>query len=448
MSTQKNSFNAQDLDIILKQGAGIINVTKSISGGELQGTLDFKNQVLEPSRRSLGRIAMALTEEMNAQHRLGMTLQDTGAGFKLGGDFFTDLSDQINALSSTNNTGTGNVIFNITDSKVLTTSDYRLDYVDVATGYVMTKLDDPSITYAGLTLNDLNNDINTKGDVGFNIDIATSSGVPLAGDSFLVRPTFEASVDIDVSVNNVLDIALAAPMVSREGNDTDLSPAGTTGAAINSGNSKISSPTIGNMDTLPASDGSFDVSMTGNVIDPFKVTLTYDGTNFVDAVAGVTLAFDPNSDSGGKNYFLDINITSPVPAPLDLGRLEFAISGTPEIGDILVIENNAKPYDDNRNGLLMAQLQTEKTLENSSTDFQAGYAMIVSDVGTKTKSSEIDLLAQLTLNEQAKADRESYSGVNLDEEAAALLKYQQAYQAAARVISAADEMFQTLIGAV
>ncbi|WP_198266418.1 flagellar basal body rod C-terminal domain-containing protein [sulfur-oxidizing endosymbiont of Gigantopelta aegis] len=58
------------------------------------------------------------------------------------------------------------------------------------------------------------------------------------------------------------------------------------------------------------------------------------------------------------------------------------------------------------------------------------------------------MLAQLTLNEQAKADRESYSGVNLDEEAADLLKYQQAYQASARVISTANDMFQTLINAV
>jgi flagellar hook-associated protein 1 FlgK len=113
-----------------------------------------------------------------------------------------------------------------------------------------------------------------------------------------------------------------------------------------------------------------------------------------------------------------------------------------------VISNNSAPFDDNRNGLAMSLLQTTKTIENSSTDFQSAYGIIVSDVGTKTHSAEVDLLAQQTLSEQAKAERESYSGVNLDEEAADLLKFQQAYQASARVISIADEMFNTLINAV
>ena len=96
----------------------------------------------------------------------------------------------------------------------------------------------------------------------------------------------------------------------------------------------------------------------------------------------------------------------------------------------------------------MTQLQTSKTMENSSTDFQNAYGIIVSDVGTQTYSAQVDLAAQQTLNEQAITDRENYSGVNLDEEAANLLKFQQAYQASARVVSIADEMFQTLINAV
>ena len=152
---------------------------------------------------------------------------------------------------------------------------------------------------------------------------------------------------------------------------------------------------------------------------------------------GGNLAYDPATEFGGKTFNF--------PA---FGDMSFVISGQPTTGDAFVISNNDAPYDDNRNGLLMAKLQTEKTLENSSTDFQSGYAMIVSDVGTKTHSAQIDLLAQQTLSEQAKATRESYSGVNLDEEAADLLKYQQAYQASARVISSADEMFQTLLNSV
>ncbi|NOQ78840.1 MAG: flagellar hook-associated protein FlgK, partial [Gammaproteobacteria bacterium] len=105
ISTTTNAFNAEDLDIILTQGSGIANITNAVTGGELEGVLSFKSDVLEPSRRSLGRVAIAITEEMNAQHQLGMTLQGTSSPFPLGGNFFTDLSGPIDALGLQGNTG-------------------------------------------------------------------------------------------------------------------------------------------------------------------------------------------------------------------------------------------------------------------------------------------------------------------------------------------------------
>ena len=439
MSTTPSQFNAEDLDIILSQGTGSINITKAITGGELQGVLDFKESVLETSRRSLGRVAIALTEEMNAQHQLGMTLQGTGSPFPLGQNFFSDLSGPVIGLPGQTSLTTASL--DITDSRVLTTSNYELGRT--ATTVTLKRLDDNTVfTGTGGTLAaqlaDLNAQIDPPGPPyaagttpqGFTItsDIAV-------GEVFLMRPTFTASSGIGVSVNNVLDIALASPIVSGAFTNPD-------GSAVNTGNGKVSLPVNTSIANIPITD------IGGGLVE---VVLTYDDAAKVFNISTSPAAASPAVPAGPIAYdntnASDIGgLQTQLPAPYD--NIQFTLSGIPGDGDRFVIENNNSPFDDNRNGLLMSKLQTTKTLENSSTDFQSGYAMIVSDVGTKTHSAEIDLLAQQTLSEQAKATRESYSGVNLDEEAADLLKFQQAYQAAARVISSADEMFQTLIAAV
>jgi len=451
LSTVINQYNAEDRDVILTQGNGTTDVTNQITGGELQGVLSFKEDVLETSRRSLGRVAIAISEEMNTQHRLGMTIQGTSTPFPLGQDFFSDIGGPIIGLPGQQSTNSATL--NITDSRVLATSDYQLDYD--GSNLTLTRLSDNKIFTgtAGATLTDTINNLNLQIDPagppyaagtdpqGFSI---SNTSVISGGDTFLMRPTFEGAANIGVSVNNVLDIALAGPIVSKERTNS-------VGGATNFGSGEITMPNITDLTGIPT---------TGNTIDNFNFTLSYTNTNLAGnpgfnvvssdatAVPGSLFAdfsidFDPNADFGGKTITLDGLLGMP-----DFGDMTFTLSGKPEVGDTFEIENNHTPYDDNRNGLLMLKLQTTKTLENSSTDFQAGYGVIVSDVGTKTHSAEVDLLAQQTLSEQAKATREGYSGVNLDEEAADLLKFQQAYQASAKVISTADQMFQTLIGAV
>jgi len=416
LSTASNVYSSENLDIILTQGSGSANISNAITGGELQGVLDFKNNILDPSRRALGRTAIAITEEMNAQHQLGMTLQGTGAPFPLGNDFFTSLTNSPQVLDGQPGS-TGSYTSAITDSRILTTSDYQLEVTAGGANYTLTRLSDNVTVYNGNAAG-LNAAANTQ---GFSI---TEGAVPGIDEKFLIRPTYAASASIGVAVNNVLDIALASPVVSR-------AATGAAGGAVNSGTGAISLPTISNTTAIP---------LAGDI------TLTFDAANgdgaggpgfLIVGGPGGNIAFDPTTDFGGSSFTF-----------AGFGGITFEISGKPDNNDAFVISNNTTPYDDNRNGLLMSNLQTAKTMENSSTDFQSSYAMIVSDVGTKTHSAEVDLLAQKTLSEQAKATRESYSGVNLDEEAANLLKFQQAYQASARVISSADQMFQTLIAAV
>lgn len=103
---------------------------------------------------------------------------------------------------------------------------------------------------------------------------------------------------------------------------------------------------------------------------------------------------------------------------------------------------------DNRNALELAELQERLTLENGSASFAGAYGQLVASVGAVTQQADTHRSAQEVLLTQVTDARDAVSGVNLDEEAANLLRYQQAYEASARVIAAADATFNALISAV
>lgn len=99
---------------------------------------------------------------------------------------------------------------------------------------------------------------------------------------------------------------------------------------------------------------------------------------------------------------------------------------------------------DNRNILALQQLQTSDAL-GSAGSFNDQYASLVSQVGNQTRLVQVNLEAQQSLTEQLTAAEQSVSGVNLDEEAADLIRYQQFYQANAQVIQTAATVLDTLL---
>lgn len=103
---------------------------------------------------------------------------------------------------------------------------------------------------------------------------------------------------------------------------------------------------------------------------------------------------------------------------------------------------------DNRNALQLANLANKLGMLGGTASFNSAYNEVVSGVGTLTRAAKLGASAQETLLNQAKGARESLAGVNLDEEAANLIKFQQAYQASAQAISVARSLFDTLLGAV
>ncbi len=84
-------------------------------------------------------------------------------------------------------------------------------------------------------------------------------------------------------------------------------------------------------------------------------------------------------------------------------------------------------------------------MSGKTASYQGAYSQLVSDIGNKTREVSVTEAAQQALLEQATSESQSLSGVNLDEEAANLMKYQQAYQASAKVIDMASKLFDTIL---
>ena len=132
-------------------------------------------------------------------------------------------------------------------------------------------------------------------------------------------------------------------------------------------------------------------------------------------------------------------------AAISFGGVNLAISGAPADLDKFTVGPNTSGVGDGRNGALLAALQTKNTMDNGNANFQTTYAQMVNYVGNKAREAQIGGAAADAAVAQATNAQQSVSGVNLDEEAANLLRYQQAYQAAGKVMQVASQLFDTLL---
>ena len=140
-----------------------------------------------------------------------------------------------------------------------------------------------------------------------------------------------------------------------------------------------------------------------------------------------------------------------------IGNFTFKISGDPVDSDVFRLSLNNTPGEiaigDNRNALKLAALQTGKTMRNDSngdptSSFTNLYASLIGEVGSDTRRAMISSETQARLKEQAVESLDQVAGVNLDEEAANLVTFQQAYQAAAQVIRVSNSLFDSLLNAI
>ncbi len=360
------------------------------AGGVLGGLLNFRSASLDPAQNALGRVATALAMSFNDQHRLGQDL--TGA---LGGIFFNAPTPQVITPTAPANAGTASIAAVISGVGGLTTSDYRLA-ANGGGNYTLTRLSDNVNVFTATTL--------PRTVDGLTITLA--SGAAVAGDSFLIQPTRVGARDISVAITGPRSVAAAAPIR-------------TTGALTNTGTASISS-------------GSVNAPPPPNVNLTQTVTLTFNTPPTTFNVVGTG-----TGNPVGVAYTAGGNIS--------YNGWTLQVSGTPGAGDVFTLSASPAGVADNRNALKLAGLQSTGIIAGGSTTFQAAYSQLVSDVGNKTREIQVTSTAQTNIFQQAQEAQQSLSGVNLDEEAANLLRYQQAFQASGKMIEIASKLFDTVL---
>jgi len=374
---------------------------ESLAGGAIGGLVQFRSESLDTIKNQLGQIAVVLAETFNTQHEQG--LDQNGSP---GGALFSIPDPAV--TSSSINTGTAVVASTIVDAHAITSSDYRLQFD--GTNYKITRLSDKTVqsfTSLPQTLDGLS--------------FSKASGTMNAGDDFVIRPTQNAANSFKLAITDVSKLAVGGPVLSSTVN------------VANTGTATISTPVVDN--TYSASPLASAFGLTYNTGVPGTLTLA-------PASQPVTVT------SGGTSttYAAGTPVTYTSGATITVGSLSFAITGTPSNGDQFTITpNTTNAPGDNRNGLLLAGLQNQGTINNSKTSYSSAFAQLVSSVGNKARELKVTGAAEATVLEQATAAVQSESGVNLDEEATNLLRYQQAYQAAGKMMQIASQLFDVLL---
>lgn len=204
--------------------------------------------------------------------------------------------------------------------------------------------------------------------------------------------------------------------------------------------------TAGNINNISVNDsnGNPNVRLNGedNVGTPGVVeqsAITVGGRIDITLADGVSLGTVPTT-----SQLLGDSTLADFASPSYMGY-QVKIAGQPKAGDTFTVGFNTNSKSDNRNALAMTALETSATMQNKSMSFSQGYGRLVEEVGTKSNLSKINTDASKSLLEQTKTMRDGISAVNMDEEAANLIQFQQLYTANARVITVAKDLFDTLV---
>jgi flagellar hook-associated protein 1 FlgK len=408
----------------LKTAGGIQELPESlVNGGELGGLIDFRNDSLDVVTSELGRDAASLALTFNAQHALGQDLLgkiSADVGFV--GDFFTVPNPKV-IPNSSNSTALpiGNLTATFTAPTAptapsfngnfytnLTTSNYQVQF-GAAGAYTVTRLNDNQTVASGTGAGVVSFD-------GVDLNIAV---VGASGDKFVLKPVDEAGRNIEIDSRIASDPRLIAAGA----------PARATQSLTNTGSMTVSQGIVG----------------VGYSVAGLPVTLTaLAGGTLSGAPGAWTAVYSNGTTTSGPGNVPVINGAATL-SKISFSGLSFDIAGTPAAGDTFSLQRNTSGVQDGRNAVLFAKLQTQNTVAGGAATFQSSYARLVADNGIRTREAKVKLDAQGAVLNQAEERRDSLSGVNLDEEAANMLRFQQAYQASSKILEIGSKLFDTIL---
>jgi flagellar hook-associated protein 1 FlgK len=383
--TVQDDFRNDRVVLALETTTGTVRLGAGSIAGELGGALSARAELVDVGRAELGRIAATLAEIVNGQSGAGLDLNGN-----VGTDFFA-LAAPV-PLANRSNTGTATLAVDVADVAALdgVPLEFRFDGANWSA-----RRGDTGAPVALAGLGTVASPFVVNG-----IEVVVS-GAAAANDRFLIEPTSNAARDIAVAINDPNRIAAA----SRIRPSADLT---------NLGQGRVVSLAV-----LDSSNAALTAPATIQFLTPTTFSLN----------GGPAQAYTPgaNIDANGWRLVLD---------------------GAPRAGDTFRVGANVSNSSDNTNMRAWAQLDDARVLGGGANSLNDALVAQTTRIGSAARETTFSLDSQNAIDQALVQQRESLSGVNLDEEAADLLRFQQAYQAAAQVISIADNIFQTFLAAV
>jgi flagellar hook-associated protein 1 FlgK len=441
LTAQPSSSDPSQYALTVNYASYSTDVTSVVSGGQVGGLLRYRSEVLQPAQNELGRLAMVVSDAINTQ---------LGQGVDANGDFGSNLFSSVNSdaavasrsmASSRNSAGSGNLDVTITDSSALTSYNYAVKFTDANT-YTVTRSDGTS-----LGSHALDEDPAPSID-GFTLSL--NGNALSAGDSFTLSPTRNGASQIKTTLTDVSKLAFAGPLAA-------------TSSSGNSGTGSVTQPTL--TTTLDANDAAALAKAQGGIENGLPVKLVFGSAS--NGSQGYTVYNASGASIGSGTIVPNQTNTLNVSVPMvdDSGNamlnadgsamsavFQMNVSGSPAANDSYTVAFNSNGASDNRNATSVIALQTAKTVGATSggggVSMTGAYAKLVEDVGAKAAQASGDATATAAVLSSATASRDSVAGVNLDEEAADLVKFQQYYTASSQIIKAAQEIFSTLLNAL
>ncbi|GLQ47365.1 flagellar hook protein FlgK [Dyella lipolytica] len=389
LSAGANQYDPTSTDVFDSSGN---DVSSQLSGGTLGALLNYRSTVLQPAQNALGQSAIALASSVNGQQAQGLNLngQQGQAIFSVGSPTVLP--------SSKNSAGGATVSASVGNVSQLTSSDYLLSYTGAGTGTNGWSLATTTGQSVALTAN-ANGTLSADG-LTFSV-----SGTAKTGDSYEIEPTRYAASSLAVNMTDPNGIAAAAALTG-------------SAATANTGTGTVGKVTVTN-------------ASNSNLLSGATVTFGAAGAYTITDGAG-------NTTTG----------TFTAGQPITADGWSLSLSGTPASGDRFTVAANTNGLSDNSNALSLASLADSGVLDGGKTSVVASYASLTAQIGSAGSQASADLTTQTSLFNQAQGNQQSLAGVNLNQEAANLVQFQQAYQASAQVISTAQQLFTSLITAI
>lgn len=411
------------------RNATVVNFNNDDWGGELGGYL-MAGAELRQTQRDLGKLAVAFADALNEQNKAGITLEGTS-----GQDLLSFGTNIAGVSSNPNFTMDADFIPGKGSNVIANDIQVTVDNNGDVTVYKVEGNDLIDIT-ADVTVNNTDPLTIDMDNYGLTLSFNASANT-MRGTKFVVQPTVDQGFKLELNATKPEDFAFASAV--RVNTST-----GNQGNAVIKFNGMTS---IGPDNAVSIGGNNEPVF---NVSAPREVRIDADGNYVIYDDAGTVIGTAPAS-CNGKNVLANATWNAPLPADYNPG-FDFDITGTVKENDNFKIELNIGGIADNSNGIQLGLLQSADKVSGTTGphthSFTEDYANLTTRLGSAIMSASNDLVAASAKCEQTQSLFLSAAGVNLDEEAANLIKFQQSYSACAKIITASQTVFDALINSI